>query len=817
MSSERQKAKPAVILAKPAGFCFGVSRAVRLTEEAAQEGAYALGYIVHNRAVVNDLIKKGLILAEKPEDLPEGATVVIRAHGESESVYKLIKEKRIKLIDTTCPCIKRIHDIVLKEREKGREIIIIGTKGHPEALAISGRAGNAEVFETEQDVDEWLERNRNNTEKALSVVAQTTADREIWLKCIKKIKKIYTNTEIFDTICNATNERQLEAAKIAQLADVMLVIGDKMSTNTKHLFDICAERCERTYLISNAEEFEKFRFEIYKSNPKTIGVTAGASTPEAIIEEVINNMTSENQIIEGGEINEPSTAGKEIYEQKEAAAPAEKPEDKPAEETFEEMVDRSMKTLHIGQRVTGIVTRITPTDIHVDLGTKHAGFIPISELSDDPSAKPEDIVKIGEEIEVYVTKVNDSEGTVLLSRKRITAAKGWDTIDTARINRSLLEGTVVEENKGGIVVSVNGVRVFVPASHTGLPKDAPTADMIKKRVTLRILEVNRSKRRVIGSIRYALDDMRKASASKIWDTIEVGNMYEGVVKSYTSFGVFIDIGGVDGMAHITELSWNRLKHPSEVVKIGDRVKARVIAVDPEKKRISLTLKSEADNPWNRFVENYKVGDIIDAKIVKLMNFGAFAEVLPGVDGLIHISQLSDRRVGKVSDAVKEGDIVKVKIVDINTQKEKISLSIRLAMEELGISYSTESQAQADQAAGDEQAKAQEAEETGQLAEAEKVQAAETVEEEAAEVAGMAEEEAPETDKEEAAKEVEEEVTTAAEEQTAEVVEEETAEVPEEQSAETEKEVTEAKEAVESEKKEVDEETAVEAENSETVE
>jgi ribosomal protein S1 len=281
--------------------------------------------------------------------------------------------------------------------------------------------------------------------------------------------------------------------------------------------------------------------------------------------------------------------------------------------------------------------------------------------------------------------------------------------------------------------------------------------------------------------------------------------------------VFIDIGGVDGMAHITELSWNRLKHPSEVVKIGDRVKARVIAVDPEKKRISLTLKSEADNPWNRFVENYKVGDIIDAKIVKLMNFGAFAEVLPGVDGLIHISQLSDRRVGKVSDAVKEGDIVKVKIVDINTQKEKISLSIRLAMEELGISYSTESQAQADQAAGDEQAKAQEAEETGQLAEAEKVQAAETVEEEAAEVAGMAEEEAPETDKEEAAKEVEEEVTTAAEEQTAEVVEEETAEVPEEQSAETEKEVTEAKEAVESEKKEVDEETAVEAENSETVE
>lgn len=685
MSSEQRKTKPEIILAKSAGFCFGVSRAVRMTEKAAKEGAYALGDVIHNKSVVNALRARGLKLADSPEEIPYGGTAVIRAHGESERVYQALAEKNINIVDTTCPCVRRIHDIVRRQLEKGYKIVVIGTKNHPEAQAISDRAGGAEVFETEADVDRWLEKGETSPEQPLCVVAQTTADRETWSKCVKKIKNLYTNTEIFDTICNATNERQQEAKKIAESADVMLVIGDKMSTNTRRLYDICAERCSRTYFISDMESLYKCCAEIMRLCPETVGITAGASTPEVIIEEVVNNMTNEKQIIEGEENTEPST----VSEETKVDTAAGNAENKPAEETFEQMVDRSMKTLHTGQRVVGIVTRITPSEVHVDLGTKHAGFIPISELSDDPSAKPEDIAKVGQEIEVFVTKVNDSEGIVNLSRKRIDAARSWESVEAARADRALLEGTVVEENKGGIVVSVNGVRVFVPASQTGLPKDAPMTDMLKKKVTLRITEVNRPKRRVIGSIRYANEDMRKAAAERIWETIEVGNIYEGVVKSLTSFGAFIDIGGADGMAHITELSWNRLKHPSEAVKVGDKVKARVIALDPEKRKISLTLKSEADNPWTRFVENYKVGDIIDVKVVKLMNFGAFAEVITGVDGLIHISQLSDKRVGKTSDVVKEGDVVKVKIIDISTEKEKISLSIRAAMAELGMAYDNE--------------------------------------------------------------------------------------------------------------------------------
>ena len=351
------------------------------------------------------------------------------------------------------------------------------------------------------------------------------------------------------------------------------------------------------------------------------------------------------------------------------------------EESFEELLNQSFKTLNTGEKVTGIVTAITPTEVQVDVGAKQYAYIKLSELSDDPSAKPEDIVKVGDEVETYVVRVNDVEGYAELSKKRLDAVKIWENIETAVEEKTVLEGTVTEENKGGIVVSVKGIRVFVPASQSGQPRGADLSAMKGQKVQLRITEVNRARRRVVGSIRSVTDEARKAAQEAVWSTIEVGKHYTGTVKSMTSYGVFVDIGGVDGMVHISELSWSRIKHPSEVVKVGDTVEVYVISADKEKKKISLGMKDHSQDPWTVFTSTYEVGDVANVRVVKLMTFGAFAEIVPGVDGLIHISQIADHRIEKPGDVLAEGDKVDVKITDVDMENQKVSLSIRALLEE----------------------------------------------------------------------------------------------------------------------------------------
>ena len=345
-------------------------------------------------------------------------------------------------------------------------------------------------------------------------------------------------------------------------------------------------------------------------------------------------------------------------------------------ESFEEMLEKSFKTLNTGDKVTGVVTAIGSTEIQVDLGCKQAGYIPVSELSADPDAKVEDIVHVGDEIETYIVRVNDVEGYATLSKKRLDAVKVWEDIEKAVDEKTVLEGTVSEINKGGLVVSVKGVRVFVPASQSGQPRDADLSTMVKQPVKLRITEVNRARRRVVGSIRSVMSEERAAAQKEVWDNIEVGKHYDGVVKSMTSYGVFVDIGGVDGMVHISELSWSRIKHPSEIVKVGDHLDVYVISFDAEKRKISLGVKDRTQNPWDVFMKTYKVGDVAKVRIVKLMTFGAFAEVVPGVDGLIHISQIADRRIEKPGDVLTEGETVEAKITAVDEEKQKISLSIR---------------------------------------------------------------------------------------------------------------------------------------------
>ena len=637
-----------VILARSAGFCYGVRRAVELAEQeaAAGERCVMLGSIIHNKHVVEHLAEQGLRQIDDPADAPAGCTVLIRSHGESRSVYQQLEASGNPILDATCPNVERIHRLVAEAEQNGRTAVIIGTPDHPEVQAIAGWCDHPVVLDGAESLCKWLDFDPLRRQIPLTFVSQTTSTREIWEKSVNCAKKVCTNLEIFDTICNATSLRQTEAQKIAAVCDAMIVIGDHASSNTKRLVELCREKCGRVFWIEQAAELDLSAL----ADAACVGITAGASTPGWIIKEVNDKMSEENLEIE---------------------------------ESFAEMLEKSIKTLNTGEKATGVVVNITPTEIQVDLGTKHAGYIPVSEYSDDPTVKVEDCVKVGDTIEAMVMRVNDGEGVVTLSKKRLDANKNWEEIETAKDEKTTVEGLVVEENKGGVVVNVKGIRVFVPASQTGLRRNEPMSQLVKTTVHLRITEVNRSRRRVVGSIRAVAAEEKAAAAAAIWNEIEVGKHYTGTVKSLTSYGAFVDIGGVDGMVHISELSWSRIKHPSEVVSVGDTVDVYVIKADPEKKKISLGMKNPNENPWETFMSKYQVGDVAEVKIVKLMSFGAFAEVVPGVDGLIHISQIADHRVEKPEDELSEGQMVEVKITEVNPETKKISLSRRAVLQDNG--------------------------------------------------------------------------------------------------------------------------------------
>jgi len=633
-----------VILAKSAGFCYGVERAVELARKTADEtgGCWMLGDLIHNAHVVEDLARRGIRKTEAIDGLASGDTVVIRSHGELKGVLDELEAKGVRCVNATCPNVVRIQKLVAQAEQEGRQPVIIGEAHHPEVAGIASWCRSPLVFEGPEEVQMWLDADPQNSKTPVTVVAQTTCIRNLFESSWKILKKECTNAKIFDTICNATHKRQTEAEEIAAEVDVMVVVGDRKSANTKHLTEICKKRCPRVLQIENADELSPDFF----NGCSVAGLTAGASTPAGIIKEVYATMSEEIKAAEG------------------------------KEESFEELLNQSFKTLNTGEKVTGIVTAITPTEVQVDVGAKQAAYIKLSELTDDPTVKPEDIVKVGDEIETYIVRVNDIEGYAELSKKRLDAVKVWENIEQAVEEKTVLEGTVTEENKGGIVVSVKGVRVFVPASQSGQPRGADLSAMIKQKVQLRITEVNRARRRVVGSIRSVADEARKAAQEQVWSSIEVGKHYTGTVKSMTSYGVFVDIGGVDGMVHISELSWSRIKTPSEVCKVGDTMDVYVISFDAEKHKISLGVKDRSIDPWEVFMEKFSVGDVASVRIVKLMTFGAFAEVVPGVDGLIHISQIADHRIEKPEDVLSEGQIVDAKITAVDEEKKKISLSIR---------------------------------------------------------------------------------------------------------------------------------------------
>ncbi len=645
-----------ITLAKTAGFCFGVDRAVQTVYGLLEENkkVATLGQIIHNDQLVNELKSKGVIVVDRPEDVLEGYTLVIRSHGVEEDIYKRAESLNLQVCDATCPFVAKIHKIVKERSALGDTILIAGDREHQEVKGIIGHIkGDYFVFSSLEDLEEIFKNNENLIKKPLTAVSQTTFNAKKWEKAQIFLKKLCTNAKIFDTICNATSMRQSEAQKLAGVNDCMVVIGGRHRSNTSKLYDVCRAVCEKTVLIETAKELRKDFF----SDCESVGVVAGASTPAGIIREVIKTMS---------EILQP------VDEQTEGNVTVQK--------SFEEMTDEeafevSLSNLTGDQKVTGTVLAVSPTEIQVDIGRGLAGYISADEYSLDPNVKLEDEVKVGDKLDLIIMKTNDQEGTAMLSKRRYDAIAGWDNIVAAKESGEILTGVVKDIIKGGVQIYSNNIRIFIPASQATLSRNEPLEDLKGKTVQFRIIEIGRG-RRAVGSIRSVLREQRKAAEDKVWADIAVGDRFTGVVKSLTSYGAFVDIGGVDGMVHISELSWQRIKNPAEILSVGDTVEVYVKALDPEKRKISLGYKKEEDNPWTIFNNKFAVGDVADVKIVSITSYGAFARILPGVDGLIHISQIADKHVEKPQDELSVGDEVKAKIIAIDQEKKRVSLSIR---------------------------------------------------------------------------------------------------------------------------------------------
>ena len=648
-----------VTVARYAGFCFGVRRATDtlervLQERLPEERVVTLGHLIHNDTYNTRMVARGVetVEAEQLPALVASATerapvcLLARAHGipqETEDFLRCAAEENpfFRWVDCTCPYVARIHTIVRENCTRDTQLWVFGGRDHPEVIGILSRFdGEKHVFGS---LAEWQEAWKRGgftdfCKKRPIVTAQTTYFLSEWKKCQEFIEKVCTNAGIFDTICNVTELRQREAETLARQCDLMVVVGGKQSSNTAKLASICRETGTQTLMVEDADALCR----AIPQTCKNAGIVAGASTPGDVIEEVYKTMAEA--------------------------------------ENFETLLKESFKTLNTGDVVTGTVEQVSDSEIQLDLGAGVTGYIKADQITDDPSAKLTALYKKGDQIEAFVIRVSDVEGVAELSKKRADSDKNWQNIVKAAETAEVLEGKVIEVVKGGILVLVNANRVFVPGAHSGVPKDGDMNALLGQTVKLRIIEIKPGKK-AIGSIRSVLRDERRAKEAAFWDTIEEGKFYTGVVKSMTSYGAFVDLGGVDGMVHVTELSWKHIKSPAEVLSVGDTLTVYVKSFDREKKRISLGYKTEDTNPWNVFTSRFAIGDVATVKIVSMMPFGAFAEIVDGVDGLIHISQIAQNRIATPAEVLTIGQEVDAKIIDIDYDNHKVSLSIRALLDE----------------------------------------------------------------------------------------------------------------------------------------
>ena len=643
----------AVEIIKNAGFCFGVSRALDLLKKEIDSGTsklYLLGDIIHNPDIIKEISDAGVITVKSVEDIPSDATLVVRAHGITKDETEYIKKSGVRVSDATCPFVLKIHDIVKERSEHGDYIFVGGDENHPEVKGIMSYAKECKVFSSLPELEKIVDSQPDLLLKSTTFVWQTTFNLTEYDKCNKFIKKIFKNAKVYVTICNATELRQQQTMLLAQKSDAMIIVGGRNSSNTNKLYEVAKRFCENTFFVENAKELPINL--IYKF--KKIGIAAGASTPERIIEEVKRIMSDQTN---NTMVNEDMT--------------------------FEEMLENSFKkVITTGDRVKGVVVGVNPAEVKVDLGTKQSGFITRDNFSADPNIDLMTAVSVGDEIECVALRVNDVEGTIALSKKKVDSLAGFETIQNAFDNKEVVEGVVREVSDGGLVVIVNNVRVFIPKSLTGRPASFELETLKGETVQFNIIEFsqNRGRKKIIGSMKAIESEKRKAARKEFWENVQVGDKFDGKVKSLTTFGAFVDLGCVDGLLHITELSWSKVGHPSDVVNVGDVISVYVKAIDAENKKISLGYKDPDADPFVLFTNNNAVEDVVEVKIVSIMPFGAFARITDGVDGLIHISQLSNKRVNKPADIVSVGDVVQAKIVDINVETRKVGLSMRALIE-----------------------------------------------------------------------------------------------------------------------------------------
>ncbi|MTI61104.1 MAG: bifunctional 4-hydroxy-3-methylbut-2-enyl diphosphate reductase/30S ribosomal protein S1 [Firmicutes bacterium] len=666
-----------VYTAEEAGFCFGVKRAIEMAKDAADDerklSVYTLGPIIHNPQVVEKLKGLGIEPINSIDDIDEGI-IIIRSHGVAPEIITKAKEKGLHILDATCPFVKKAQRYAQLLIEEDYQTIIYGDHQHPEVVGIYGATDKKAVI-----LDNVADLARIPLKNRVGLVAQTTKSPDSFKELVSSIIIRVKELKVYNTICNTTETRQLAAAKLARKVDLMFVIGGHNSANTNRLAEICKNTGTPTFHIETVEEINQQLI----NGKKKIGITAGASTPDWLIKEVIEAMSEEEkkdvQLDETIEEEDNKTAA--VLEEE----TSESVDVEVTEETGDNVEDKDQQEIDYsvndiadlkkGQTVKGTVTQIKDDGVYVDVNYKSDGFIPLRELSHKPVSDPNEVVELNEEINVIILTLEDDEGNMILSKKRADYEKAWENIMEVYENDEVIEAKVSKVVKGGLVVDV-GLRGFIPASHVAIGYVEDLNKYVDQTLRLKVIEVERNNNNVVLSAKKVLEEERAEMKEKTLDSLEEGQEIEGTITKLVDFGAFVDLGGVEGLLHISEMSWGRIEHPSQIFEEGQKIKVKVLGVNKEEERISLGYKQLLPDPWEEFVRKHYEGEVVTGTITKIVDFGAFVEIEDGVEGLIHISQLSHRHVKTPDEVVSVGEEIQVKIINISEGQKRVGLSIK---------------------------------------------------------------------------------------------------------------------------------------------
>ncbi len=629
-----------IIRAEHAGFCFGVKQAIDMTDnqiEKRSEGRiYTCGPLIHNRFVTDDLERRGVSIIDSIEEAEAGDTVIVRSHGETRDFFQRAEEKGIHIVDATCPFVDRIHKLAEEASDRGKTVVIAGNGDHPEVIGIRGWCRGKTIVVGSREEAEKVE------ESSVFLVCQTTIKRQLFDEIVSVFTRKGIDMEMRDTICSATRDRQNSCEKLSRTVDAMVIIGGKNSSNTQKLFEIAKKNCKKTFFVENIEDLPLKQLQ--KCN--RIGVAAGASTPECVIKEVIANMS---EMI----TNEKNSM-----------------------EDFMEEIDASLRLPRTGEIVDGKVHQVTDKEVIVNMGCKKDGILPVEEVTLEEGQKLTDLFKEGDEIQAKVIKTDDGDGGILLSKKKLEINEQWNEISEALENKSIITVKVIRQVNGGVIAAYKEVTGFIPLSQLS-DKFVENADeFIGQVLDVKVTRVDQRRGRAVFSHKIVLNEEKQKKIAAIWESLHVDDIVEGTVMRFTDYGAFVDLGGIDGLLHISEISWGKLKHPQEVLQIGDKVKVKILSMNEEKGKISLGLKQTIPEPWSVIEENYQVGQVVNGKVVQIKEYGAFVELEPGLDGLVHISEVAHKRVNNIADELSIGQEVKAKILEIDKERKRISLSIK---------------------------------------------------------------------------------------------------------------------------------------------